>query len=68
MKMKDSDKVLVDTSAWIEFFRENTPYHKAIPELLDSRRICCTGIVLAGLIRGTKSQKELDVLKKFLHE
>ncbi len=66
--MKGPDNILVDTSAWIEFFREKAPYHKAILELLDSRRICCTGIVLAELIRSAKSQKELDVLKKFLHE
>lgn len=67
MKTKDSDKILVDTSAWIEFFRKKAPYYKAILELIDSSRICCTGIVLAELIQGAKSQKELDVLKEFLH-
>jgi len=65
--MKDSDKILVDTSAWIEFFRKKAPYYKTILEVIDSRRICCTGIVLAELIQGAKSQKELDVLKGFLH-
>lgn len=65
--MKDSDKVLVDTSAWIEFFRKKTSYHKAIIELIDGGRVCCTGIVLAELMQGAKSQKELDVLKEFLH-
>ncbi|NUO09844.1 MAG: PIN domain-containing protein [Candidatus Brocadia sp.] len=65
--MKDSDKVLVDTSAWIEFFRKKAPYHKTVLELIDSNSIYCTGIVLAELIQGAKSQKELDVLKEFLH-
>ncbi|MGQ3684143.1 MAG: type II toxin-antitoxin system VapC family toxin [Candidatus Loosdrechtia sp.] len=65
--MKDSDKVLVDTSAWIEFFRKKTPYHKTIAELIDGSRICCTGIVLAELIQGAKSQKEVGVLKEFLY-
>ena len=65
--MKDSDKILVDTSAWIEFFRKKAPYHNAVLEMIDSRRICCTGIVLAELVQGAKSQKELDVLKEFLH-
>lgn len=65
--MKGSDKILVDTSAWIEFFRKKVPYHKIVLELIDSSRICCTGIVLAELIQGAKSQKELDVLKEFLH-
>ncbi len=65
--MKDSDKILVDTSAWIEFFRKKAPYYETVLELIDSSRICCTGIVLAELIQGAKSQKELDVLKEFLH-
>ncbi|CAG0938302.1 Ribonuclease VapC11 [Candidatus Brocadiaceae bacterium] len=65
--MKDLDNILVDTSAWIEFFRKKAPYHKAIIELIDSSRVCCTGIVLAELIQGAKSQKELNVLKEFLH-
>ncbi|OQZ01544.1 MAG: VapC toxin family PIN domain ribonuclease [Candidatus Brocadia sp. UTAMX2] len=65
--MKDSDNVLVDTSAWIEFFRKKAPYHKTVLELIDSNSICCAGIVLAELIQGAKSQKEVDVLKEFLH-
>lgn len=65
--MKDSDKVLVDTSAWIEFFRKKAPYHKTIMELIDGSRVCCTGIVLAELIQGAKSQKEVDILKEFLY-
>lgn len=65
--MKDSDKILVDTSAWIEFFRKKAPYHKAVLEMIDNRCVCCTGIVLAELMQGAKSQKELDVLKEFLH-
>jgi predicted nucleic acid-binding protein len=67
MKMKDSDKILVDTSAWIEFFRKKAPYHKAVLELIESRRVCCAGIVLAELMQGARSQKELDVLKEFLY-
>jgi len=65
--MKDSDKILVDTSAWIEFFRKKDPYYKVILELIDNGKVCCLGIVLAELLQGAKSQKELDVLKEFLY-
>jgi predicted nucleic acid-binding protein len=65
--MKDSDKILVDTSAWIEFFRKKDPYYKLILELIDNGKVCCLGIVLAELLQGAKSQKELDVLKEFLY-
>lgn len=63
--MKDSGKILVDTSAWIEFFRKKDPYHTVVLELIDSARICCVGIVFAELLEGAKSQKELNVLKEF---
>jgi predicted nucleic acid-binding protein len=65
--MKDSDKILVDTSAWVEFFRKKDPYYKTILALLDNRQVCCLGIILAELLQGAKSQKELDVLKEFLY-
>jgi len=65
--MKDSDRILVDTSAWIEFFRKKDPYYKVILELIDTSKVCCSGIILAELLQGAKSQKELDVLKEFLH-
>ncbi len=61
------DKILVDTSAWIEFFRKKEPYYAAILELIDSDRICCVGIVVAELLQGAKSDKELTTIKEFLH-
>ncbi len=65
--MKDSDKVLVDTSAWIEFFRKKDPYYRVVLELTDDARVCCVGIVLAELLQGAKSRKGFDVLKEFLY-
>lgn len=65
--MKDSDRIWVDTSAWIEFFRKKDPYYKIILEFIDSSKVCYLGLILAELLQGAKSQKELDVLKEFLH-
>lgn len=61
------DKVLVDTSAWIEFFRRKEPWYGVVSGLMDDRRVCCSGIILAELIQGAKSEKELDVLRDFRH-
>jgi predicted nucleic acid-binding protein len=61
------DRVLVDTSAWIEFFRKKEPYYSAVLELVDNDVVCCTGIVLAELLQGAKSDKELNTIKEFLH-
>ena len=61
------DKVLVDTSAWIEFFRKKEPYYRVVLELIDNDVVCCMGIVLAELLQGAKSEKELNTIKEFLH-
>jgi predicted nucleic acid-binding protein len=67
MEISALDKILVDTSAWIEFFRKKEPWHNAISGLMDDKRICCSGIILAELIQGAKAEKEMDVLRDFRH-
>jgi predicted nucleic acid-binding protein len=67
METNALDKILVDTSAWIEFFRKKEPWYSAISGLMDERRVCCSGIILAELIQGAKSEKELEVLRDFRH-
>jgi predicted nucleic acid-binding protein len=61
------DKILVDTSAWIGFFRKKEPWYSAVSGLMDDKRICCSGIILAELMQGAKSEKELEVLRDFRH-
>jgi predicted nucleic acid-binding protein len=65
METKDLDKILIDTSVWIEFFRKRDPFYSNVLKLLDEDRICCTGIVLAELIQGAKSSEEIKTLKDF---
>ena len=57
------DKVLIDTSVWIDFFRKrNDELIKHIRLLLESERAVYTGIVALELINGAKGQKELQTL------
>ncbi|WP_243373995.1 PIN domain-containing protein [Geotalea sp. SG265] len=58
-------KVLVDTSVWIEFFRRHEPCFSLVTRLIDEEQVCCTGIILAELMQGAKSDKELAVLADF---
>ena len=61
------DKTLVDTSAWIEFFRKKEPCHGTVVSLMADRKICCLGIVLAELVQGVTTDAELEVLRDFVH-
>ncbi len=57
------DKVLIDTSVWIDFFRrKDVRLIEQIAILLKSKRVVYTGIVALELINGAKGQKELEVL------
>jgi predicted nucleic acid-binding protein len=67
MEIRDLDKILVDTSVWIEFFKKKEPWYSTVSGLIDNKRICCAGIVLAELIQGAKSERELEVLREFRH-
>jgi len=61
------DKVLVDTSVWIEFFRKKEPHYRIVSELLDADAICCAGVIYAELLQGAKTEKELATIKEFVH-
>jgi predicted nucleic acid-binding protein len=65
MEISDLARVLVDTSVWIEFFRKNEPYFSIVSRLIDDEQVFCCGIILAELMQGAKSEKELGVLDDF---
>jgi len=59
------DKVLVDTSAWIDFFRKKEPErHELVATLLREGRATGTGIVALELLRGAKTSKELTLVSE----
>ncbi len=58
-----NDKVLVDTSAWIDFFRKKDPTrHGFVASLLRQGYAAATGIICLELLRGAKTSKELTFL------
>lgn len=52
--------ILVDTSAWIEFFRADgdARYRTRIEQLLDDNDAALCGIILAELLKGARSDRE----------
>ncbi|MEW6427458.1 MAG: PIN domain-containing protein [Thermodesulfobacteriota bacterium] len=59
------DKVLIDTSVWISFFRKQEPCYETVGGLIDEGRICCCGLILAELLQGAKSTAEQTILADF---
>lgn len=55
--------VLVDSSAWIEFFRKmDSPYAEAIDVLLEENRVCTCDLVMAEIVPAARSRKQFDEL------
>ena len=60
-----SDKILVDTSAWILSFKDkgNERLKDYLIKALDSDRVVITHIIILELLQGCKNRKEYDTLK-----
>ena len=57
------DKVLVDTSVWIEFFREKeSGVSLKIKEYLRLNQVCYVGLIAVELYQGAKTEKEIQVI------
>ena len=55
--------ILIDTSVWIEFFRRKEPWFSQVSELLDHGCIVSHGMVIAELLQGAASDKELGIIR-----
>ncbi len=57
------DKVLVDTSVWIEFFRKKgTNVSAKLREYLKLSQVCYAGPIAVELYQGAKTHKEIQVI------
>jgi hypothetical protein len=59
-------KVCIDTSVWIEYFRgRNGAIMAAVDRLLDNDQVVTLDVVEAELLRGARTQKEIDFLEEY---
>jgi hypothetical protein len=64
--MKD-EKILIDTSVWIDYFKgrsDNIARH--VDTILTENNIYVPKVVIAELIQGCKSEKEVSIIEEFL--
>jgi hypothetical protein len=61
-----AEKVLVDTSIWVSYFRGGSPViSEKVDRLLAGAEVCVPKIVLAELIQGAKSEREISTIEDF---
>ncbi|MBI3583037.1 MAG: PIN domain-containing protein [Nitrospinae bacterium] len=61
------DKILIDTSVWIQFFRKkDSEVSDKLKKLLIEERTAVSGIISMELYRGASGDKELAFLDRFL--
>ena len=62
------DKVIIDTSAWIESFRPGSKksFQVLVKDLIIQELVLLPGIIKTELLRGTKNKKEFNQLSQML--
>ena len=61
------DRVLVDTSVWIQFFRrKDSSISSRLRHYLELNQVCCTGPVVIELYQGAKTVGEIDIINQLL--
>ena len=59
------ERILIDTSVWIAYFKDrDSRFSDKVDEFLTSAHICVPKVVIAELIQGAKSEKEIAVIKE----
>ena len=63
----NGNKILIDTSIWINYFRNKSDtFSRQVDNLLSQNQIYVPRIVIAELIQGAKSDREVAAVKEFL--
>ena len=62
------DKVIIDTSVWIESFRPrgDQSLHRLVKDLILSELVLLPGIIKTELLRGAKNKKDFNQLSRLL--
>lgn len=63
----NGDSVLIDTSVWISYFKDkDSAFADKVDELLVSSAVHVPKVVIAELIQGAKTEKEISVIEDFI--
>ena len=57
--------IILDTSVWIEFLRNNQNYYPKICKLMESGEIFAVEFIFGELLQGVKNKKEKEIIKNY---
>jgi predicted nucleic acid-binding protein len=61
------NRFLIDTSVWIDYFKgQDHPFLEKVDEILTYHSVYVPKVVIAELIQGAKSEKEISVIESFV--
>jgi predicted nucleic acid-binding protein len=62
------EKILVDTSVWIMYFQDKSAkFSGKVDDILSKQEVYVPKIVIAELIQGSKSEREVSVIEDFVN-
>jgi len=59
--------ILADTSIWIEYLREKSPYKQILRRHLEQGNIVTTAAIFGELLQGASSQKDADRILSYFN-
>jgi predicted nucleic acid-binding protein len=63
----NAEKILIDTSVWIKYFRDkSTGLSRKVDEILSKQEVYVPKVVIAELLQGSKSEREISVIEDFV--
>lgn len=57
--------IILDTSIWIEFLKNNSDYYSKVKDLLENRKVLAIECVFGELLQGTKSKREIEIISLY---
>lgn len=63
---KKEHNILIDTSAWVDFFRGNSKNADILQQLIETEKACICGVIIYELMQGAKSTAEASRLSELL--
>lgn len=57
--------IILDTSVWIEFFKNNPDYYPIIQNLLENQKVIALECIFGELLQGAKSKREIEIISLY---